>query len=151
MEKLPARSSVNIIISRINQLSSKYSLSELKVNWIKEGLGIPWNKRDTSIINFEMGLDYLEKRGFIKFVDKESVRLGAYFLESNSLIKIEDQSVELTELDFRYISEQVDKCNDKISKGDFSGSITNARTLVETILVEIRYSLSGVKKTDYDG
>ena len=39
----------------------------------------------------------------------------------------------LGEVDFLYINEQVQKCDEKISVGDFEGAITNARNLLESI------------------
>lgn len=44
-----------------------------------------------------------------------------------SLAKVEDD----------YVTDQVSKCDEKMSAGDYDGAITNARTLVETIVVDI--------------
>jgi len=40
---------------------------------------------------------------------------------------------KITEIDFVYITEQIAKCDNKISIADFEGAITNARNLVESI------------------
>ena len=43
------------------------------------------------------------------------------------------QTENLSQIDFSYIREQIQKCSDKISSGDFDGAITNARTLLESV------------------
>ncbi len=40
-----------------------------------------------------------------------------------------------------YISEQIEKCQQKISTDDFSGAITNARTLCEAVLIHVIESI----------
>lgn len=40
-----------------------------------------------------------------------------------------------------YLQEQLDKCQAKVAAGDYDGAITNARSLVETVLVELEHSL----------
>lgn len=49
-----------------------------------------------------------------------------------------------------FIDEQVRKCEEKILSGDYYGSITNARSLLESILVEIEKSLEA-NAPEYDG
>ncbi len=49
-----------------------------------------------------------------------------------------------------FIDEQVKKCDEKISSGDYYGAITNARSLVEAILTEIEKGLD-VSAPEYDG
>lgn len=50
-------------------------------------------------------------------------------------VDIEPESLEKYENDF--LSDQIKKCDDKILEGDFDGAITNARTLAETVIVDI--------------
>lgn len=49
-----------------------------------------------------------------------------------------------------FIDEQVRKCDEKISSGDYYGAITNARSLVEAVLTEIEKSLDS-ETPEYDG
>lgn len=49
-----------------------------------------------------------------------------------------------------FIDEQVKKCDEKISSGDYYGAITNARSLVEAILTEIEKDLDATAP-EYDG
>ena len=52
--------------------------------------------------------------------------------------------------DQQFIQEQLRKCRQKIGSNDYAGAITNARTLVEAVLIGIREDLSG-ESYDYDG
>lgn len=49
-----------------------------------------------------------------------------------------------------FIDEQVKKCDEKISSGDYYGAITNARSLVEAVLAEIEKDLDA-DAPGYDG
>lgn len=60
------------------------------------------------------------------------------------------ETKELDRISFEYIREQINKCNSKIADKDFEGSITNARTLIESICLFILESKTK-KKHDYDG
>ena len=44
---------------------------------------------------------------------------------------------ELGQVDFQYIREQIEKCEEKLRKRDYDGAITNARTLVESVCLFI--------------
>lgn len=46
-------------------------------------------------------------------------------------------------VDANYIAEQVAKCEKKINEGDYDGAITNARTLLEAVLLELEKLLTG--------
>lgn len=54
---------------------------------------------------------------------------------------------ELTQL---VIDENIRKCEEKLSDGDYSGAITNARSLVEAVLVGIEKALDSTA-SEYDG
>lgn len=49
---------------------------------------------------------------------------------------------ESKEINHVFIEEQVRKCDKKIAEGDFDGAITNARSLVEAVLIEIERQLA---------
>lgn len=51
------------------------------------------------------------------------------------------------EMNHDFINEQIEKCLRKINEEDFNGAITNARTLIESIFIEIieRHSKSEIK------
>jgi hypothetical protein len=79
------------------------------------------------------------------------IRLGTFFTESSDLVPIKVVPKDSEKINYEFISEQINKCNIKIDSGDYTGAITNARTLVETVLVEIRYTIAGIPTTDYHG
>ncbi len=50
----------------------------------------------------------------------------------------------------RFLDEQLTKCDQKIREGDFDGAVTNARSLIEAVLLDIEVQL-GSDQPDYDG
>lgn len=67
-----------------------------------------------------------------------------------ALIELEIPPEEFPILGHRHIEEQIKKCDKKILEGDYDGAITNARTLLEQVLLEVECQLKGEKKK-YDG
>lgn len=56
------------------------------------------------------------------------------------LVKVSiDSKLDSKILTHKFISEQVHKANKKIEEGDFSGAITNSRTLIEQVLKELSF------------
>ncbi|MCR9161168.1 MAG: abortive infection family protein [Nannocystaceae bacterium] len=53
-------------------------------------------------------------------------------------------------LSLQYVQEHDEKCRRKIELGDYDGAITNARSMVETVLLALDKELSG-KETPSDG
>lgn len=58
-----------------------------------------------------------------------------------------ENSVETTHI---FIDEQIKKCDNKLTEGDFDGAITNARSLVEAVLSAIEKEFDS-NPPDYDG
>lgn len=55
------------------------------------------------------------------------------------------------EINHDFVNEQIKKCQSKIDEGDFNGAITNARTLIEAIFIEIIERHEGLEsKNDGD-
>ena len=69
---------------------------------------------------------------------------------SGSLVELEVNFGEEKEVNQLFIEEQIKKCNQKIIDADYSGAITNARSLVEAVLKEIENKLDQ-DAPDYDG
>jgi hypothetical protein len=70
--------------------------------------------------------------------------LGAGSVKLSAPAKV---SHELTQVS---IDDNIRKCEDKLAAGDYSGAITNARSLVESVLVGIEKDLD-VAAPEYDG
>lgn len=57
-----------------------------------------------------------------------------FLVDPNSPIPMTSRkTVHLDNIDYVYITEQIEKCDSKIASGDFEGAITNARNLIESI------------------
>ncbi|MBN2569421.1 MAG: abortive infection family protein [Deltaproteobacteria bacterium] len=73
------------------------------------------------LLSFD-GYSLVSKRKGFKISNTDGV-----VIESESLAEIEND----------FVSEQIKKCDDKIIAEDFDGAITNARTLAETVMVDM--------------
>lgn len=65
-------------------------------------------------------------------------------------IKLEATAQVADKLSQLVIDENIRKCEEKLSEGDFSGAITNARSLIEAVLVGIAKDLD-LAAEEYDG
>jgi hypothetical protein len=70
--------------------------------------------------------------------------LGAPLVKLDAAARVPDELTQLT------IDENIRKCEAKLSEGDFSGAITNARSLIEAVLIGIEKDLDTGAPT-YDG
>lgn len=89
----------------------------------------------------------------LKYDGYEIVREGLVFvvrdLEAGK-VKLEASSQVSDALTQLTIDENIRKCETKLSQGDFSGAITNARSLIEAVLIGIEKELD-TAASDYDG
>lgn len=102
-------------------------------------------------LNPEVAATHLNK--FLKFDGYELVRDGDHFKVRETggvVVQFDTPFPESQEVNHVFIEEQVRKCDKKIDEGDFGGAITNARSLVEAVLLEIENELSPTP-TQYDG
>ena len=53
-------------------------------------------------------------------------------------------------LSSEFVGQQIAKCRQKMNSSDYDGAITNARTLIEEILLSIEEQLEGARQS-YDG
>jgi hypothetical protein len=80
----------------------------------------------------------------IKHDNMEMVKDGLYYKVrelSGSIITVEVPFRKASDITEIAIEEQIHKCRDKITSGDYDGAITNARSLVETLLTSIEKEL----------
>jgi len=85
----------------------------------------------------------------IKYDGYEVVRDGNFYKVrelSGTIIEFENRFEESDVLSELLIEEQIQKCREKIEIGDYSGAITNARTLVEAVCVKIEAELDANAK-----
>ena len=78
MEKYTVEVSVIKIEKRIKHLLGQGVLPPLKKSWVIDGFGgTLWNRRETDVIDFDAGLDYLGRERVINIIDKETFELVA--------------------------------------------------------------------------
>jgi hypothetical protein len=100
--------------------------------------------------NIEAAVSYLND--FLAFDGYEVVKSGRVYAVADRQRGevLLDVKLEPDHLSHAFIIEQVDKCRTKIAGGDFDGSITNARSLVEAVLTAIEAEFDPTP-ADYDG
>lgn len=69
---------------------------------------------------------------------------GRYRLITKETGIVEHREIEILSYDF--INEQIDKCGEKIQNGDYDGAITNSRSLIESICIQI---IEKINKSPY--
>lgn len=131
---------------KLKELNGSESLGNLIEDYFH-----PLNFIDTEF-NLKEAIDYLNE--YLKFDGFKLEKYGEKF----KIVEIENDLVELEEEPFlesgkineEYIREQIQKCKKKIRREDYDGAITNARSLLETILVGIEARLVE-SPPEYDG
>ncbi|MBN1880644.1 MAG: abortive infection family protein [Deltaproteobacteria bacterium] len=92
----------------------------------------------------EEAVDYLNR--YLEYDGYEIIIEG----KKNIIRDIRGTSVDLTikqdglpKLTLHFIEEHIAKCDRKISEGDYNGAITNARSLLETVILAIQEDITG--------
>jgi len=101
--------------------------------------------------SLESVVEYLN--GYLKYDGYELVRHGETYRVREihgALVELEVPSQETGEIGYVFIDEQIKKCDLKIFEGDYDGAITNARSLLEAVLVGVEEKVSG-ETVPYDG
>jgi len=70
---------------------------------------------------------------------EDCLEIAERLVKNNPIQNLETSNI--SKIDHVLIQEHVDKCDKKIIDGDFSGAITNARSLIETVLLYIKFQL----------
>ncbi len=95
-----------------------------------------------------------ELNKYLKFDGYELRKDGEFYkvydLNSNSVEFVLPGQAFPT-ISHQFIEDQIHKCDSKIFEGDYGGAITNARSLLEAILLEIEREKSAKQKISYDG
>lgn len=84
----------------------------------------------------------------LKMVDGSTIMNIAKDLNLICADIIETKTLDKTTSEF--VQQQISKCKKKMNTGDYDGAITNARTLVEEVLLSIEKELAGDRQ-EYDG
>jgi hypothetical protein len=90
---------------------------------------------------------------FFKFDGLQIVKEGEFF----KLRDVSGASIEFAspfkgsaKVSHVFIDEQLAKCDEKLGREDYDGAITNARSLIEAVLIEIEHDFDANAKS-YDG
>jgi hypothetical protein len=70
---------------------------------------------------------------------------------AGAVIEVEHRFEESDQINELVIEEQIQKCREKIEGGDYSGAITNARSLIEAVCVKIELELDPANAQGNDG
>jgi hypothetical protein len=90
----------------------------------------------------------------IKYDGYEVIRDGNFYKIrelSCAIIEVENRFEKSGELNEVVIEEQIQKCREKIESGDYSGAITNARSLIEAVCLKIERELDPDNVASNDG
>lgn len=90
---------------------------------------------------------YLRFDGYEIVIDADRVKIRHL---KGATVELEHPYKDSTELTHLFIDEQIQKCERKIGEDDYDGAITNARSLLEAVLVSLERELSP-KPEEYDG
>lgn len=129
-----------LIETLVNCMQKKYNVDE--INYIFDLLSIKYSNEYYAFDN---------KKLYIRNVLQNTTVLQIIKLakHENVLTKL-IKANELSELNSSFIEEQIEKCNMKIEYRDYDGAITNARSLLEKVLLEIEIKIDGYE-TAHDG
>lgn len=94
----------------------------------------------------------------ISYINKYLNYDGYEVCLENASIKVKDLSTSAINLEVKgdleihdFITEQIQKSEEKILNGDYDGAITNARSLLEAVMQDIERQLSSDFPAKYDG
>lgn len=96
----------------------------------------------------------LQINEILRYDGYEVVRDGVFYKVrelAGGIIEIENRFAKSEELSELLIEEQIQKCREKIAVGDYSGAITNARSLIEAVCVKIEKELEPLDAIGNDG
>ncbi len=121
-----------------------------KISKIIEDAVDPRNYLDSDH-DAEEAVSYLNE--YLQYDSLKLYKLGLrYVLGSASglSVEIEAKTESQDPLSNEFIQEQIAKCREKNLNSDYDGAITNARALIEAVLIELESRISG-GRTVYDG
>ncbi len=135
---------------KIAELNGKPKLKDAIREMLDPRLWIELSKEDHTVEKAAEKLNEL-----LRYDGFEAVRDGHFYKVrelSGSIIEFENRFDKSTEISELLIEEQIKKSKEKIEAGDYSGAITNARTLVEAVCLKIEDELdpNGVRNHDGD-
>ena len=130
---------------KLRELNGKEAIRAVISRTLDPATFLDFDKPVTEAINFLN--KYLEFDEYEVVIDGKHVKIRNLKGPTVDLNHPYKESAELTHL---FIDEQIQKCERKIGEGDFDGAITNARSLLEAVLVSLERELAAAPE-EYDG
>jgi len=84
-------------------------------------------------LNVENAIEHLND--LLKYDDYKFIHIGGRYKLSEIAVAVIATSA--IEINHNFITEQITKCNYKIQEADYNGAVTNARSLIEAVFIEI--------------
>jgi len=133
--------------NKLNELNGTPAIANVFTNLLDQR---HWLNDHTGMVGYQDHDACLEMlNGLLSFDNLKAVKQGSMYrlVQQSNLVTV-DAPMNV-DTDSR-IEEQIEKCRQKIQSGDYEGAITNARSLVETLLTSIEKELDP-KAPDPDG
>lgn len=95
-----------------------------------------------------------ELNELLRFDGLEIIRDGNFYKIRElhgAVIEVENRFEKSEEISELLIEEQIQKCREKVDSGDYSGAITNARSLIEAVCLKIERELDPSNAKENDG
>jgi hypothetical protein len=128
------KSRLRLINEIAYSFQSDYNISE--INIILNSVGI--SNTDNSIPS--------SKRVYLQNVlQTQPINKIIKLAKSSNLFESFIQVEEVDIISDEYLQEQIDKCITKINNDDYDGAITNARTMIEELLLTIEERITGIR------
>lgn len=125
----------------VDPYDEKYNYGDSKANRLRWVLNEESNKNVWILLLDLLELWHTEKLSNNTLTDNDiKIYQDCFRIWENLKLSIKDNIIEATttsKLNHDFINEQISKCNKKIENGDFSWAITNGRTFLEAIMIEI--------------
>jgi hypothetical protein len=108
---------------------------------------------EQNFIDRESDIEYIanELNKHLKFDNLRLVNVnGQYYLQNIKTAQVQIPEKHFDILSTEFMLEQLDKCERKVMVNDFDGAITNARSLIEEVLLEVEKEKIGTRQ-GYNG
>ena len=138
--------------NKVAELNSKPNFKHMFKEMLDPRLWIDLTKNTDGNHTVEKCAEQINE--LIKYDGYEVVRDGNFYKVrelSGAIIEVENRFEKSDELNEVVIEEQIQKCREKIESGDYSGAITNARTLIEAVCLKIEKELDPDNVAPNDG
>jgi hypothetical protein len=137
--------------TKLADLNNKPQLRNIFKELLDPRLWIDLDRNTNGEYSVEVASNALNE--LIKYDGYETYRDGNFYKIrelSGTVIEVENRFGESSELNEVVIEEQIQKCREKIDLADYSGAITNARSLVEAVCLKIIKEVEGEIENEGD-